>query len=1334
MNTHTYSILITITFGWQTFLKKYKSGLRSALLMALLLFFGFSPANAGNYYFEQVFLQDGLSSTVNCIYAEKDGYVWIGTNTGLGRFDGHEMKKYVHIPDSPNSLPENAIIHITEDSLHTVWVLTKKGVVRYRRRSDDFYLPKDQYGHTIIANAVCRTSQGMLLGGRNKIYQYTYKDDKITLLYDFSSKGLFSISNINFWNKDTLLCCSRWQGLLLLNIRTGEVTPPPFDFGNDIKEALIDSKGRIWLAPYNGGIRCLAPDGTLLASYTVQNSKLSNNIVLCMAEKDASIWIGTDGGGINVLDPETKDIFVMKHISGNKGSLPCNSILSLYNDKNNNMWAGSVRCGLISIKEVSMKTYTEVIEGSNKGLSNNTVLSLYQDTSSDEIWIGTDGGGINKFQPETGVFTHYPSTMEDKVASITGFSSTQLLLSLFSKGLYIFDKVTGQCQPLKIKDNEINRLLSYTGKTVNIYQHEPQSLLLLGYHIFRFNIKTGAIEMATEKQGVELVGTLIPVCSDNHTTYLSDSHSIYAYNHSANILESIYTTEKDTFINSVSMDEHGLFWLATSKGLACYNIGDGFARHISSSLFSCAHSVQSDRHGKVWIGTENRLFVWLVNEKKFILWGKSDGALSNEYLGKARLISNRGDVYMGGNRGLLCIDKNLPVETSSYSRMQLTNVLVNGISVNDQLGEDPAGISVPWNSKAVSIRVMSCEKDMFRQRVYRYQIAGLNDQCIDSYNPEILIRSLPPGTYRIMASCSMKDGSWAPLQQVLALTVLPPWYKSYWFILACILLVTGIFMGIFLLALRRKDNKLKWAMKEHEKEMYEEKVRFLINISHELRTPLTLIYAPLNRILRSLTPADAHYKSLKGIFRQSRRMKSLLDMVLDLRKMEVGVNKLHISPYRLNDWIQDVAADFISEGEAMKVNIRYNFDEQIAEVCFDKEKCEIVLTNLLVNALKHSPVKSEVIIRTELLSEQTVRISIIDQGCGLKGVDPQKLFTRFYQGSGERTGTGIGLSYSRILVELHGGKIGAKDNESAGATFFFELPLQPAHQDDVSQPKAYLNELASGRPEMIDEKMAVDDTFQLDQYSILVVDDNRELVDFLKDALNENFRRVLTASDGVEALEILKKYQPDIVVSDVMMPRMDGFELCRRVKNDFYISHIPIILLTARDDDLSRLQGYKIGADGYLVKPFEVDILLELIRNRMRNREQAKARYLNAGLPTPEEVTISEADEKFLHSVNEVIIAHISNQDFDLDLLSFEIGMSRATLYNKLKKLTDMGGNDYINKVRLERAIYLMINTELNFTEIAEKTGYSSSRYFSTLFKRYTGFTPTQFREKRRAR
>ncbi len=1292
---------------------------------------GILPIQAGHYFYKQISLKDGLPSTVRCILTDEQGFVWIGTRSGLGRYDGHELKKYIHQANNPDSsLPHNLINQITEDKQNNIWVLTDKGVACYQRQSDDFFIPTDEKGNIIWANSTCLIKDGVLFGSQNKVYFYSYQDSSLRLLQTFNQEPKFNITLMSLWNDHTLLCCSRWQGLLLLDLNTGKYSLPPFDCGKEIMNMLIDSQNRIWIAPYNGGVSCFTHDGTRLASYTMQNSDLNNNVVLSLAEREGKIWIGTDGGGINILEPKTGKFTLLEHIPGSDNySLPANSILCLYNDRNNNMWAGSIRNGLISIREVSMKTYTDVLPGNDHGLSNNTVLSLYQE-SSDRIWVGTDGGGINLFNPVTEKFTHYPSTWQNKVASICPFTSGNLLLSIFSQGVFVFNPATGKKTPFIIIDPETSARLGSRGKTVNLFQNTPHSVLLLGDHVYQYDLKKQTFSIATEQQGADIIGTILPIMNDKNLTYLNDTKHIFSLNNKTNRLETLYQCTKDTLINSVSRDEYGNFWIGNNYGLVHYNPATQKQTPIPTSLFIEVTQVVCDQQGKVWIGTDNILFAWLIKEKKFVLFGESDGVIQNEYLSKPRLLSSQGDVYMGGVKGLLYINSKLPLVTTGVPKLQLSEVVINGESVNDKLTGNPTGISAPWNSN-ITIRIMSKEEDIFRQKVYRYQIEGLNDQQIESYNPELVIRSLPPGSYKIMASCTAKDGSWIPSQEVLELTILPPWYRTWWFIISCAVFITAAVIETFRRTLKRKEEKLKWAMKEHEQQVYEEKVRFLINISHELRTPLTLIHAPLSRILKSLSAEDTQYLPIKAIYRQSQRMKNLINMVLDVRKMEVGESKLQIQPYALNQWIEHVSQDFISEGEAKNVCIRYQLDPHIDTVSFDKDKCEIILSNLLINALKHSPQDAEIIITSELLSEgNRVRISIIDQGNGLKQVNTQKLFTRFYQGTGEQSGTGIGLSYSKILVELHGGSIGAQDNQEAGATFFFELPLRQQSEEIICQPKAYLNELMSDDSK---EELPEESNFNTSPYSVLVVDDNSDLTDFLKKSLGEYFKRVIIASDGVEALQLTRSHVPDIIVSDVMMPRMNGYELCKNIKEDITISLIPIVLLTARDDKQSQLSGYKNGADAYLTKPFEVEMLMEIIRNRLKNRESIKKRYLNTGLvPAPEESTFSQADETFLLKLNKIIQENLDNSNLDVTLICKEIGMSRASLYNKLKALTDMGANDYINKFRMEKAITLITHTDMSFTEITEKIGFTTSRYFSTAFKQYTGETPTQYKERQK--
>ena len=510
----------------------------------IALFIGISPLQAGHYYYKQISLKDGLPSTVRCILTDEQGFVWIGTRSGLGRYDGHELKKYIHQANNPHSIPHNLIYQLIEDVQNNIWILTDKGVARYQRQSDDFLIPTDETGNNIIAYSVCLTDDGVLFGSKNKIFFYNYQDATFRLLQTFDLEPNYNVTLLSLWDKRTLLCCSRWQGLLLLDLNTGKCRRPPFDCGKEIMNVLIDSQKRIWVAPYNGGLNCLTHDGKLLATYTTHNSSLSNNVVLSLAEREGEIWIGTDGGGINILDPETRRfsllehmpgsdnyslpansilclyndcnnnmwagsirnglisirevsmktytdvppgndrglsnntvlslfqesqdqiwvgtdggginiihpdshrITVLEHIPGDNYSLPVNSILSLYNDNYNNMWAGSIRKGLINIREVSMKTYTDVFPGSTQGLSDPTVLSLYQDEPNGRIWIGTDGGGVNSLDPVTEEFRHDRSTWGDKVVSITGFTRESILLSVFSKGLFVYNKENGKRKPL----------------------------------------------------------------------------------------------------------------------------------------------------------------------------------------------------------------------------------------------------------------------------------------------------------------------------------------------------------------------------------------------------------------------------------------------------------------------------------------------------------------------------------------------------------------------------------------------------------------------------------------------------------------------------------------------------------------------------------------------------------------------------------------------------------------------------------------------------------------------------------------------------------------------
>ena len=448
-------------------------------------------------------------------------------------------------------------------------------------------------------------------------------------------------------------------------------------------------------------------------------------------------------------------------------------------------------------------------------------------------------------------------------------------------------------------------------------------------------------------------------------------------------------------------------------------------------------------------------------------------------------------------------------------------------------------------------------------------------------------------------------------------------------------------------------------------------------------------------------------------------------------KMEVGQKSLDIQGHTVNQWITSIIDDFTFTENVCDYSIQTDLNSNVGIVNFDKEMCEIVLSNLLINAIKHSHKNGIILIKSEITSDNMLTISISDQGDGLVGIDYQKIFNRFYQGNDEKNGSGIGLSYAKLLVDLHKGQIGAYNNETKGATFYFKIPLNLKKSELTGETQPQLKEfLTSSNESIMDHEKDNLSEYQTDKKSILIVDDNTDLIDFVKEFLEAKFMKVYTAYNGKEALEIISQQNVDIVVSDIMMPEMDGYELCRTIKSDIKHSHLPVVLLTAMNEETCKRLGYKMGADAYVSKPFEIETLYEIIKSKLKIREEIRHKYMQYSvIPEPKEETFSPVDETFLIQLNKIIVENISNTHLDIPFVCKEIGMSRASLYKKLKALTDMSCNEYINKIRVERATNLITNTHKSFMEIADETGFANSRYFSTIIKQTTGMTPTQYRK-----
>lgn len=1317
------------------------------LTSILAICFFNQEAVARHYYFKKMDVAEGLPSTIKCSIIDKDGFLWIGSPRGLGKYDGTKLIVLQNSNNDYNVLPSDNITNIIEDKKGNIWILTTKGLVLFDKSKNEF----KELG--LIALSISENQKGLFIGGKNAIYHYNYDSKKFRKAYSITSIENFNVNVLVSLDDNSFLCANKWKGILHIDTISGKTTPVFAECGKKIQTIITDSNQHIWIAPYNLGVKEYDNKGNLIAEYNKENSSLSNNIILSMVEKDEEIWLGTDGGGINILNPKTKTINTLKHIPSRKWSFPANSIINLYKDKYNNIWAGSVRNGLINIRETSMMTYSSGSQNNPSTLSDETVLCLYKEDKN-KIWIGTDGGGINLFNPEKQHFTHFKKTYGDKISSICTFKDKTLLLSIFSKGLYIFNPKNGFKKPFIIFDKYTNDFLCKNGKSVNLYKCNTNEILILTEHIYKYNLNTGKFKVLLETENIQ--GTPQFIDKKNGIIYIHDFRRIYSYNPSiGERLETIFTCPKEISLNSVTIDKQNNFYLGTNKGLYYLN---NALKLINLDHEEDVSLVVCDNKNNIWFGSKDRLMSWNSKDKLLCLYGESDGALRNEYISKARLVEENGTVFMGGVRGLLRINTNVEKTVTEAPQLHISSLSSNGkpIKIEKQ-------IKAKLGSK-IDLTIISNEENFFRRRLYNFYVSGPLNMNISSELPFFGFEFTKPGTYYISATCNMQNGRFTLPQNLLIIEIPTPWFQSWWFIILCILATLLVIASILQRIWAYRDKRMNDIISKHKEQLSQEKKNFLINISHELRTPLTIMYAHLSKFMQEkenkellLQNETLSINTVEAIYRQEERMRNLVNMVLDVCKIESGANKITILPYDINIWLKEIINKFESEAEAKNIKIIFEPNKEISLLSFDATKCEVIMSNLLINAFKQSHSGSSIVIK--VLKVQKIQKKAKEQKVQRekkvqkieKETKEQKLnntnsqYVRISisdQGQGNAAELGVGLSYSKILAKMHGGEIGYKynttesENPTEGNTHYLDIPLRNHTEEltyNINKENIQLNDIMT---EILAENTSIkkySSNFDTSTYTILLVDDNKDLTDFFKKSLEEHFKKVLIASDGEEGLKIAIRETPDIIVSDVMMPRMNGYELCKSIKEDLNISHIPVILLTARDDKESIMSGYKTGADGYITKPFEMDMLIELIRNRLVKRENIRKQFMSAGFAaTPEDTTFSNTDENFLLKLNKIINDNISDPKLDVAYVCSQIGMSNSSLYNKLKVLTGMSFVNYLKKIRMEKAKEIICSTDLPITEIADMTGYSTSRYFSSVFKQYTGLTPSDFKKNKK--
>jgi len=1288
---------------------------------------------ASDYFFKRISIEQGLSQPgVNSILRDNSGTLWIGTRQGLNRVNRNDLKIYFH-NDESSSIAGNYIYNLNEDKFQNLWIASDGGLSLYNRE-------KDNFENKIVARiqAIANIENGVLFGGYTAIYFYSYTTKKINRLplinkatdENISDRDYF-ISHLVPIDDTFVLAGTEGDGVFIYNLKSHDFTPLITEDVHPLQSILYDKNSKdIFISVFQNGLYHYDLNGKLKKHYTTTNSDLSNNIILDIESQNDKIWLATDGSGVDILDTKTGKFENIQHIPGDINSLPVNSITVLYNDINNNLWAGSVRDGVLLFKETYIRTYKDITLGSNKGLSEKVVISLFEDRRGN-LWIGTDGGGINEFNPNTEVFTHHLKTYGDKIVSITDFSETELLVSLYGKGVFTYNIKTQNYKPFIIIDEKTNKDECFSGFVPVCYKITQEKILILSKNAYVYNIRTQQFDILCYAEGLANIHSLQLVYNDIDRAFMTKGNTVYTLENRENLIRQLLVLGENEYVNSICYDKSkNRLWIASTAGLRYYDINSEKLEKIETSMFNRISYMHLDTENRLWINASNMLFSYDVKDGKSMIWDDSDGFFPNDILTLYVKPSQSGYIYMGGSSGLVKIDKKINYDDDLPISFNLQNIELNG---KVYLGSTIFGsrkLEVPQNYSSLKIRVDLNEKDLFRHILFRYRINNpSNNSIIESYSNVLDLTSLAPGNYDIYVSCMTKNGSWTDETNLITFEVIPPWYKRTWFILSVICFISGLIVFSVLLLMKRNKRKLEWEMAMHRQELNEDKIQFLTNISHELRTPLTLIYAPLKRMLGNKedndTGSSSHMEQLENIYRQANHMKGIINWVLDYDRNTSLSDDLNFSFVDINELLRKITGDFEQEFNEKHINVKFELDNQLEPVEIDENKIRVVISNLLMNALKFSNSDTNVIVRSSLAGE-FIHIEIEDNGIGLKNIDTNKLFTRFYQGKHEQKGSGIGLAYCRELIEKHGGNINAINNKEAGATIFFEIPHKTTSENifsvnpDNNESNSYLLEQEDNNAEYIDTSI----------YTVLIVDDNKEFRKYLESELKSQFRKVIKAENGAEALTVLNDYQPDLLISDVMMPVMNGYQLCKNVKEKIEISHIPVILLTAKSDRESQKIGYKLGADFYLSKPFDIELLLSVARNQLKNKEIIKRKYREEIIPiAPEQLTISNADEQFMIRLDQLVKDNYSNADFDVSVIIDSMAMSRASLYSKMKNITGLGINDYINKYRIAIACTLLTDTDKSIADIAFETGFTSQRYFSTVFKLITNKTPTFYRK-----
>ncbi len=981
------------------------------------------------------------------------------------------------------------------------------------------------------------------------------------------------------------------------------------------------------------------------------------------------------------------------------------------------------------------------------------------------LWIGTNDGGLNLYNPITQRFTSY-TLQEDESARGIGSNNIKAVYVDEKKSLVYIGTHAGGLSILHRNSGQVENFNQRNSQLVNenVYAILPdgEGNLWLGTlsALVRFNPEQRSFTtIEKEKDGT-------PVVSKQITTLFRDSHkrlwiggeeglSVFKQEgldiQKASILPVSNVTK--LFTNCIYEASNGIIWVGTREGFYCFNEKDKQIKRYNTTNGlpnNVVYGILEDSFGRLWLSTNRGISCFNPETEKFRNFTESDGLQSNQFNTASYCRTSVGQMYFGGINGITTFRPELLLDNPYtppvvITKLQLFNKVVRP--------DDETGILTKNISETKSITLKSWQTAFSIEFVVSNYISGQHNTFaykLEGYDKEwyyltdsrtVSYSNLPQGTYQFLVKAANSDGKWNPIPTALEIIVLPIWYKTWWALLIFFATFAGFITFVFRFFWMRKSMEAQLEIerrdKEHQEEINQMKMRFFINISHELRTPLTLILTPLQEIINKISDRWTR-NQLEYIQRNANRLLHLVNQLMDYRRAELGVFELKAKKGNAHQLIQDNFLFYDKLARHKKITYTLHSELEDKEVLFDANYLELIVNNLLSNAFKYTESGQSI---TVTLKEENgwLLLQVSDTGIGIPINKQGKIFERFYQIESEHVGSGIGLSLVQRLIELHHGRIELDSEENKGSTFSVYLP------QDLSVYKP--SELASNNEQNEEEQvystnskaMYFIDTEKVENESvesgdkkrgtILIVEDNNEIRRYLSNGLADLFN-TLEAGNGEEALEKLKDNEVDVIVTDVMMPVMDGIKLCKNVKQNIRTCHIPVIILSAKTDIKDQMEGLQMGADDYIPKPFSLAILTTKIQNMMRTRRRMLDKYAKSLEVEPEKITFNAMDEALLKRAMAIVEKNMDNIEFSTDEFAREMNMSRSNLHLKLKAITGESTIDFIRKIRFNEAAKLLKDGRYTVAEVSTMVGFNTPSYFATSFKKYFGCLPTEYIKK----